>query len=378
MKQLSIHPQIYQYDSLEAFFEAFSVGKGDLVVTNRCILSDSDIKRIPDAVFLWQEDYGIGEPSDDMINGMRSVCRQGDFRRVIAIGGGTVLDIAKILVLPFDASVEGLCEPGATFTKVRELVLVPTTCGTGSEMTNISIVTLCQKQTKLGIVSDTLYGDAAVLIPALIDALPYKPFAASLIDALIHSVESYLSPRATAYTKLFSQRAMELILNGLKDIRLGGLEQRCHYSEAFLQASNLAGIAFGNAGCGPVHAMSYPLGATFHVPHGFSNYTLFTEVLRSYHELEPDGRIAGLEALLSKLLACGPAEVYDELEDLLSALYPRCYMCDFGVREANIPVFIKNVQEKQSRLMRNACVPLDASTLEKIYRRVLTKESAEM
>ena len=234
-------------------------------------------------------------------------------------------------------------------------------------MTNISIITFTGIHFKGGIVSDTLYADTAVLIPQLLEALPAKAFASSLIDALIHSVESYISPKANSLTRMFSVRAMELIIHGMKKLTILGSEHRMDFAGELLLASTLAGVAFGNAGCGAVHAMSYPLGEKYHVPHGLSNYCLFLAVLREYKHAGGGAQLAKLENMLAAALECGPEEVYDELEKLLECFYPRDGMNSFGAAEEDIPAFIENVQQKQGRLMANACVPLDAAQLRNIY-----------
>lgn len=94
--------------------------------------------------------------------------------------------------------------------------MVPTTCGTGSEITNISILELKSRKTKLGLAHETLYADQAFLVPELLEILPYRLFATSSIDALIHAVESSVSPKATAYTLMFGRQAIHLILGGIQ------------------------------------------------------------------------------------------------------------------------------------------------------------------
>ena len=113
--------------------------------------------------------------------------------------------------------------------------------------------------------------------------------------------------------------------------------------------------------------MSYPLGEKYHVPHGLSNYCLFLAVLREYKHAGGGAQLAKLENMLAAALECGPEEVYDELEKLLECFYPRDGMNSFGAAEEDIPAFIENVQQKQGRLMANACVPLDAAQLRNIY-----------
>ena len=166
---------------------------------------------------------------------------------------------------------------------------------------------------------------------------------------------------------MFSVRATELIIHGMKKLTILGSEYRMDFAGELLLASTLTGVAFGDAGCGAVHAMSYPLGEKYHAPHGLSNYCLFLAVLREYKHAGGGTRLAELESMLASALECGPEKVYDELEKLLECFYPRSSMNSFGAAEEDIPAFIENVQQKQGRLMANACVPLGAAQLENIY-----------
>ena len=193
--------------------------------------------------------------------------------------------------------------------KNKELVLVPTTCGTGSEVTNIAILALNSRGTKKGLAVDDMYADEAVLIPELLKGLPFGVFATSSIDALIHAIESSLSPKGNETTRMFGYRAIEMILTGYMKIAKEGKEARIPLLNDFLMASNYAGIAFGNAGCAAVHALSYPLGATFHVPHGEANYAMFTGVMNNYMEIKTDGEIEKLNNYIAGILGCDAANV---------------------------------------------------------------------
>ncbi|MCC8109587.1 MAG: iron-containing alcohol dehydrogenase, partial [Planctomycetes bacterium] len=251
--------------------------------------------------------------------------------------------------------------------KDKELVLVPTTCGTGSEVTNISILELKSRHTKLGLAVDELYADSAVMIPELLTGLPFKFFATSSVDALIHAFESSLSPKATPYTKLFGYKAIELILKGYLEIAKKGEDARIPLLGDFLIASNYAGIAFGNAGCAAVHAMSYPLGGTYHVPHGEANYAIFTEVFKTYQKMNPNGAIKDFDAFVANIIGCKPDNVYDELEKLLNKVIQRKPLHEYGVTKEDIDTFTDNVMTKQGRLMANNYVELDAAKVKEIY-----------
>ena len=259
---------------------------------------------------------------------------------------------------------------GANMSKGgRAIMAMPsTTCGTGSEVTNISILALLSRRTKKGLAHESMFADQAVLIPELLKGLPFSVFATSSIDALIHAIESSLSPKASATTKLFGYQAIAWILKGYLAIRDQGPDARFPLLSQFLLASNYAGIAFGNAGCAAVHALSYPLGAVYHVPHGESNYAMFTGVMKQYLAIRSDGAIAELNAFLAQLLDCPPEAVYEALEDLLSCLLPKKALHEYGMQEHELAEFTDSVLANQQRLLQNNFVPLSREQIYAIYR----------
>ena len=221
MKMLSIKPTIYKFKTAEEFAAEFKIGVGDLVITNEYIYQPFFGKLNLGCDVLYQEKYGAGEPSDDMAEAMYKDIK-GDHKRVIAIGGGTVIDISKLFALKTVSPILDLYDGKTEIVKDKELVLVPTTCGTGSEVTNIAILALNRKGTKKGLAVDELYADDAVLVPELLTGLPFRFFATSSIDALIHAVESSLSPKGNATTRLFGYKAIDMILRGYMAIRDNG------------------------------------------------------------------------------------------------------------------------------------------------------------
>lgn len=368
MKQLMIKPSIYKYQTAKEFAEEFKIGKGDLVITNQFIYDPffGDLNLECDTLF--QEKYGQGEPSDDMVEAMyRDV--KGSYRRIIAVGGGTVIDISKLFALKNVSPVLDLYDGKLEIKKDKELVLVPTTCGTGSEVTNIAILALNSRGTKKGLAVDEMYADSAVLIPELLEGLPFQFFATSSIDALVHAVESSLSPvKGNEMTRLFGYKAIDMILHGFKKIAQNGPEARIPLLEDFLIASNYAGIAFGNAGCAAVHALSYPLGATYHVAHGESNYAIFTGVMKKYMTKKSDGEIQKLNQFLADILECDEKDVYEELEKLLNHLIPKKALHEYGVKESELEEFTESVMENQGRLMANNFVELSKEDVYSIYK----------
>lgn len=369
MEQIILRPSIYKFDTCRQFVDDFQVGAKDLILTNEYIYKPYFGKLNLPVSVLYQEKYGTGEPTDVMVDAILSAASEIDYDRVIAIGGGTILDIAKILSVSDGKPVDSLYA-AEHLEKHHELVLIPTTCGTGSEVTNIAIVNRTKLGVKMGLTGQAMYAEKAVLIPELLGGLPFGVFATSSIDALVHSVESALSPDATPYTKLFSYKAMEMIIRGYQKIVRDGKDARKNLLSDFLIASNFAGIAFGTAGCALVHAMSYPIGGQYHVAHGESNYAVFTGVLKSYMSIKQDGEIAVLNRFLAGLLDCKTSDVYDSLEKLLDQILPKKALHEYGITEADLGEFASSVIKTQGRLLKHSFIPVSEKQILEIYRKL--------
>ena len=370
MLQLQFKTELYYFDTCREFVEQFQITADDIVLSNKYIYEPFFGSFNLPAKVLYQEEFGLGEPSDVMVDAILERMEGWDGGRIFAIGGGTIIDIAKVLaVAPKGARVDDLYRDMAKLEALRELVILPTTCGTGSEVTNIAILNRTKLGSKMGLVSPAMFAKQAVLVPELLSALPWGVFATSSIDALVHAVESALSPKATPYTLMFSHKAIELILNGYQVIRRDGQQARNALMKDFLIASNFAGLAFGTAGCAAVHALSYPLGGTYHVPHGESNYALFVAVLRAYQNIAGlDGRLAEMASLLGSLLSCRPEDAFESLADLLSVILPLKRLHEYGMTEQDIPQFASTVLASQQRLLGNNYVPLSEQQIVDIYK----------
>jgi len=367
MEQFKIVPQIKVFDTFAAYCLESPIGEQDLVFADGFVYQRFQKELESAGAVVDFSTYPAGEPTDLLVEAIYEATKHVSYERIIGIGGGTVLDVAKLFSLEQVHPVTELFLKKFEAKRTKRLVLIPTTCGTGSEVTNISILELTTIHSKFGLAIDELFASEAVLIPQMIQQLPMKFFATSSIDALIHAVESYTSPKANAFTRLYSEQAMRLIIKGYQAIAQQGETARLSYLKEFMIASNFAGIAFGNAGCAAVHAMSYPLGAAHHVPHGESNYVIFAGVYKTYNRLQPEGAIHDLNCLLADLLGCGEAAVYDRLEDLLGHILVKKPLRDYGVTPEELDVFTETVMTKQQRLMANNYVPLDAETVKSIY-----------
>ncbi len=370
MRQLAIKPVLHLYHNCVDFITDFAVGKGDLVLTNKLIYKPyfGELNIGADVVF--QEQYGQGEPTDEMAEAILADL-SGSYRRVIAIGGGTVIDLAKLFAIRDASPVLDLFDRKRDLVRDKELVLVPTTCGTGSEMTNVSILDSTTRRTKMRLATEELFADDAVLIPQLLEGLPYRVFAAGSIDALIHAVEAFVSPRASPYTRLFAKEAITIIIRGYRTLARDGEIARVPLLEDFLFASNYAGISFGNAGAGAVHALSAPLGSAFQIPHGEANYALFTSVFAAYLGKKNSGSIARLGSILSAALGCDAKDTHASLVSLLEKILPLKPLREYGVVAADLPGFTAEVVSTQCRLLENGFVTLSEEDVLGVYRACL-------
>lgn len=367
MTPFQIIPKVALYDTYDQFAAAFKLGDNDLVITNEFIYAAGMKSAYYTGAMLFQERFGAGEPSNRMMDALRLEASRYQYNRIIAVGGGTVIDMAKLLALGGNGSTLQYFTGEIPPVKEKELIIIPTTCGTGSEMTNISILEIKELQTKKGLANDALYADYAVLIPELLNSLPYKVFATSSIDALIHAAESFVAPESTKLSEVFSIKAIEMIVGGYQKIAAAGPDERNALISDFLLASTYAGIAFGNTGVGAVHAMSYPLGGVYHVPHGEANQQFFTAVFKAYRKARPQGKIAELEALLSEQLDVPLGQVWDELDALLEKVLPRKPLQDYGMKEDEVVTFADSVLENQQRLLKNNYTSLSRKQMIDIY-----------
>lgn len=373
MKQFLIKPVIQCYSTFAEFIADIHIGADDCLFTLRAFHEQwfAPLK-LPCQELLF-EDYGAGEPTDVLIDRIRADFARLDCKRVIAVGGGSVLDIAKLLALKTETGTAldlftGKVQP----IKDKALVLLPTTCGTGSEVTCISIAGLVSKGTKKGLAAEALFADKAVLIPELLYGLPKHVLITSSLDALVHSMESFVAPRAHAYSELFSMEAIRLILKSYQTLLARDYDSVVKDVVAdLLKASNYAGIAFGNVGVGAVHALAYPLGEHCHVFHGEACARFFSAVFEVYRSKNPDGKIHALTDLLAGALACSEGQdPWLALNALLDELLPAKRLRDYGMSEADIELFADSVVSEQQRLLVNNYVALSRDEIRDIFKKL--------
>ncbi|KAA9022923.1 iron-containing alcohol dehydrogenase [Niallia endozanthoxylica] len=206
--------------------------------------------------------------------------RANEFDMVIGVGGGSALDLSKLAGVL--ASHEGKVEDYLNLAGTKQImkkglpkILIPTTSGTGSEVTNISVLSL--ETTKDVVTHDYLLADVAIVDPALTVSLPPKVTASTGIDALTHAVEAYISKNASVVSDALALQAIRLISHSLRTAVSNGEDKQARTDMSY--GSYLAGLAFFNAGVAGVHALAYPLGGQFHLAHGDSNAVLLPYVM---------------------------------------------------------------------------------------------------
>ncbi|WP_339702766.1 iron-containing alcohol dehydrogenase [uncultured Marixanthomonas sp.] len=224
-------------------------------------------------------DHVAPEPEMVIVEACKKAFLNSKHDGIIAVGGGSVLDTAKIMAVyaEYDGPLASLFGEDKVPGRNTPIIVIPTTAGTGSEVTNIGILSDTQAQVKKGIVSNHLLVDVALVDPIMTLSCPKKITAASGIDALVHAIEAYLSTHSNEITDALSLKAMKLIINSLP--KAYAQPSNIDAREDMAMGSLLAGMAFGNAGVGAVHALAYPLGGRFHISHGVSNSLLLPYVM---------------------------------------------------------------------------------------------------
>jgi alcohol dehydrogenase class IV len=222
----------------------------------------------------------VADPPEAVVLDAVEFARRHGTDIVIGLGGGSSMDVAKLVAVlaGSDQPLQQIFGIGNVRGSRLPLVQVPTTAGTGSEVTNIAIVTTGET-TKMGVVAPQLYADLAVLDAALTLGLPPMVTAATGIDAMVHAIEAYTSKhKKNPMSDVLARQALALLSSHLVAACENG--QNLHARQAMLLGACFAGQAFSNAPVAAVHALAYPIGGIVHVPHGLSNSLVLPHVLR--------------------------------------------------------------------------------------------------
>lgn len=300
-------------------------------------------------------DEVIADPPEDIVQRCAAAAAGRD--GVIGFGGGSSMDVAKLaaLLAKSNETLSAIYGVGLVKGPRLPLMLVPTTAGTGSEVTPISIVTTGTNEKK-GVVSPVILPDIALLDPALTLGLPPLVTAATGIDAMVHAIEAYASKSANnnPVSKILARKALRLMgANLLIAVRNGGNREA---RGAMLLGAMLAGQAFANSPVAAVHALAYPLGGHCHIPHGLSNALVLPEVLR-FNAPEAEHLYAEIAIdVFPELAEIGTQTRASAFADRLYRLAEECglpmRLRDNGVRRESLPMLAEDAM-KQTRLLVN-------------------------
>ena len=289
---------------------------------------------------------------------------------VIGFGGGSSMDVAKIvacLAHP-DNRLELPQLYGVESVRIQRLPLlqVPTTAGTGSEVTRVAIVTT-GATTKSGIVNAGLLADAVLLDAALTRGLRPAVTAATGIDAMVHAIEAYTSARRkNPLSDMLAREALRLLGGSLLRAVEQGEDLRAR--EDMLRGAMLAGMAFDNAPVAAVHALAYPLGGIHHLPHGLSNALVLPHVLRFNEPAAAElyAQLAGVLLPQAAPGAAGARQMIDHMAGLCASSGLPTRLRDCGVEPADLALLAREAMGQQ-RLLQNNPRPLDEADALAIY-----------
>ncbi|WP_028535226.1 iron-containing alcohol dehydrogenase [Paludibacterium yongneupense] len=312
------------------------------------------------------------DPPERVVLDIAARARSLDCRLVIGLGGGSSLDVAKLVavLLASDRPLSDMYGIDKVGGGRLPLVQIPTTAGTGSEVTPISIVTTGET-TKSGIVDNTLYADLVVLDADLTLGLPASVTAATGIDAMVHAIEAFTSRhRKNPLSDQLAINALRLLGRSLlKACRFG---QDLRAREDMLLGAMLAGQAFANAPVAAVHALAYPIGGLFHVAHGLSNALVLPHVLRHNSTRCADLYAQLADEVLPVPLRGSVAERSEawvrHFETLIAASGLPSRLRDVGVAEQDIPAMAAAAM-LQTRLLDNNPCELGLADVTAIYER---------
>ncbi len=314
----------------------------------------------------------VPEPPLEVGEKLVRFTREREFDLVIGLGGGSALDLAKLAAVL--ATHEGDVADYLNLTGKRSLthkglpkILIPTTSGTGSEVTNIAVLSLAT--TKDVVTHDYLLPDAAIVDPALTVSLPPKVTAATGIDALTHAIEAYVSVNANPVTDGLALQAIRLISGSIRTAVSDGENKEARSDMSY--GSYLAGLAFFNAGVAGVHALAYPLGGQFHIAHGESNAVLLPYVMgyiRSSCEKRMRDIYVAMGFPLSDQHNGGDSvKCVEELKRLVADVGIPLSLQGFGITEEALESLTDDAV-KQQRLLARSPMQLERDDIYAIYR----------
>lgn len=315
------------------------------------------------------------EPTVDDLEAVLAAARQaGAIDVVVGLGGGSAIDVAKAVavLLAHPVSARALLTGTPVPGRGLPTVMVPTTAGTGAEATPNSIILVPEDALKIGIVSPYLLPDLVLLDPLLTMSLPPMVTAHTGIDALCHAIECYTSKKGNTFSDLYGLEAIRLISRSIRAAFADGNDVAAR--QDMLLGSYYGGVCIATSSTTAVHALAYPLGGRYRVPHGLSNAMLLPAVM-AYNRVGNETRFAAMaQAMGLPVAGLSEAQAADALVQALARLNAdlgiTTRLRDLGVAEADLDALVDGAA-KVTRLLNNNPRPLDRDAMRKLYAAVL-------
>jgi alcohol dehydrogenase len=355
---------------LDAHVVGLSRNKRIAIITDKGVRSlgllDTGIAALQDAGYeVMIYDDVVADPPEDIVIAGADAVKQFGAGLVIGFGGGSPMDTAKVIAYLADndetlAQVYGV---DAAKGSRLPLLLIPTTSGTGSEVTNVAIITT-GKGAKNAVVSDPLYADRVLLDATLTLGLPAHITAATGIDAMVHAIEAYTSVhRKNPISDAIGLSALRKLTRAIG--RAVNTPDDVEARNDMLIGAMLAGQAFSNAPVGAVHGLAYPLGGFFHVPHGLSNSLVMVEVLKFNAQEDRAKRWYGE---IASDLGVGetPSALIDEIQRLQDITKVQRRLRDVNITVDDIPMMADDAILKD-RVLQNNPREMTRADIVKIY-----------
>ncbi|MED4047998.1 iron-containing alcohol dehydrogenase [Priestia megaterium] len=316
----------------------------------------------------------LPEPTVENIEEVFQAISKEQYDVLIGFGGGSVLDATKILSVlqTNNQSIRELLGTDLVKNPGTPTILIPTTSGTGSEVTPNAIVTLPDEELKIGIVSKYLLPKLVVLDPVLTLSLPRPITAATGMDAFTHSLESFISNKSNLISDMVALESIRLISSSIIEAYQNGNSVEAR--EKMLVGSMYGGMALTSAGTAAVHALAYPLGGKFKIPHGVANSMLLPHVMEFNMDAIEDRLFLVAEPMGIKIEGFSKTEVAQKVVNRIvewtNVLEIPQNLKEYGVKEEDVPELALSAS-KVTRLLNNNPKEVSLKDMEGIYRKLL-------
>ena len=314
------------------------------------------------------------EPSYLQVEAVVDMVQGQECDLIIGLGGGSVMDAAKLASVLKGApyTIKDLLNDPTQAEKKVKTVMIPTTCGTGSEATCNAIVAIPEEKSKKGIVNDNMIPDYVILDAQMIAKLPKAIVAATGVDALAHVVECFTSKKATPFSDCYALEGAKLIFANIREAYNN--PDNMDAKNKMLIGAYYGGIAITGSGTTAVHALSYPLGGKFHIAHGVSNAILFAHVMKFNKDACAD-RLAVLCDAINPAYAEKTVEekadyVIDQIADIVKVTNIPTDLTQYGITMDDLD-FLVTAGSQQQRLLVNNMKELSLDDIRNIYLKVV-------